>query len=416
MFLHICFEIDRIVLFQMELEDIEYIATTIANLAGTLVRIYKGNEKVFSHSLVLFPKDPVIPYLRDIQKIEKDIGYFLTPSFQYYGFIRHNDYEIILGPSHQEPNNPSDLRKLAFECDVPNEEVGDFIAGMNALTAMPLNSFLEMLCAIHFALNKEKVYLKDLAIYEEEQEDLSKEMEKRESDSFERESFSMVEEHNTFDMERTILEFVRRGDLASFKEWLMKAPAAHAGPLADSALRQWKNTFIVTATLVSRSAIRGGLDRNEALTLSDSYIQRCELLRSVERLQNLQFHMLLDYTERVERLHLGKNPSKLIKEVANYVQKHLYEPISIEALSHAVFMSRCHLATRFKEEMGMTLTDYILNGKIDEAKSLLRYTDKPLSTIGGYLGFSSQSHFSNVFRKITKESPKEYRNKHNKMA
>ena len=126
--------------------------------------------------------------------------------------------------------------------------------------------------------------------------------------------------------------------------------------------------------------------------------------------------MLLDYTERVERLHLGKNPSKLIKGVANYVQKHLHEPISIKSLSEAVFMSRCHLATRFKKEMGTTLTDYILNAKIDKAKSLLRYTDKPLSSIGGYLGFSSHSHFSNVFRKITKESPKEYRNKHNKMV
>lgn len=126
--------------------------------------------------------------------------------------------------------------------------------------------------------------------------------------------------------------------------------------------------------------------------------------------------MLLDYTERVERLHLGKNPSKLIKGVANYVQKHLHEPISIKSLSEVVFMSRCHLATRFKKEMGTTLTDYIPNAKIDKAKSLLRYTDKPLSSIVEYLGFSSHSHFSNVFRKITKESPKEYRNKHNKMV
>lgn len=395
----------------MKLEDIEYISNTIANLAGTAVRIYKGKKEVFYHSLVHLPKDPVLPYLDNILRIEKRVGYFLTPSFLYFGIIRHQDCQIVLGPSRQGANNQNDLRKLAFECDVSKEDIDSFISGMNALTVMPLNSFLEMLCAIHFALNKEKVYIQDLAIYEDEQEGLSKEIEGKEGD-FESESSPSFDEHNTLDMEQTILSFVRRGDLASFKEWLKKAPAIHAGTLADSALRQWKNTFIVTATLVSRSAIRGGMDHNEALTLSDSYIQRSELLNSVDRLQNLQFHMLLDYTERVEKLRLGKNPSKLTKEVADYVQKHLHEAISIEALSKAVYMSRCHLATRFKEETGMTLTEYILKEKVDEAKSLLRYSDKSLSSIGGYLGFSSQSHFSSVFRKYVGQSPKEYRNKH----
>lgn len=398
----------------MNLEDIEYIVTTISNLAGTPVRIYQDKEEIFYRSLVELPKDPILPYLSSIQKIEKPIGYFITPSFFYYGFVRHDDYQIVLGPSRQGRNNENDLRKLAFDCDISNEDTNLFLSSMNALVNMPLNSFLEMLCAIHFALNHQKVYLADLAIYDEEQESLSKEMERKEEIPLAMEENPIVEEHNTLAVEQTILTYVRHGGVAAFQEWLKKAPATHAGTLANSALRQWKNTFIVTATLVSRSAIRGGMDSNDALSLSDSYIQRCELLDSVDRLQNLQFHMLLDYTERVEKLRLGKSPSKLTKEIANYVQKHIHEPIDIEELSQAVYMSRCHLATRFKKETGMTLTEYILKEKIDEAKCLLRYTDKPLSSIGGYLGFSSQSHFSNVFRKLTGESPKEYRNKHSK--
>ena len=75
-------------------------------------------------------------------------------------------------------------------------------------------------------------------------------------------------------------------------------------------------------------------------------------------------------------------------------------------------MSRPHLSSKFKAETGMTLTDFILNEKTEEAKRLLRYTDKTAAVIGSYLGFSSQGHFSRVFRKYTGLSPREYREKH----
>ena len=96
------------------------------------------------------------------------------------------------------------------------------------------------------------------------------------------------EMHNTLATEQTILTFVRRGDTAALKEWIAGMPAVRSGVLADNALRQMKNTFIVTATLVSRAAIRGGMDTEDALSLSDAYIQKCELLGSIGRISNLQ--------------------------------------------------------------------------------------------------------------------------------
>ena len=73
--------------------------------------------------------------------------------------------------------------------------------------------------------------------------------------------------------------------------------------MAQDQLRQRKNLFIVTATLVSRAAIQGGMQVEDAFSLSDSYIRQCERMASPDRIANLQYRMLLDYTERVERLH-----------------------------------------------------------------------------------------------------------------
>ena len=124
--------------------------------------------------------------------------------------------------------------------------------------------------------------------------------------------------------------------------------------------------------------------------------------------------MVFDYTERVEKIRLGKTPTKLTTDIANYVQKHLTAPVDIDTLSKAMFISRTHLAVKFKKETGMTLTDFVLKEKIEEGKRLLRYTDKSISAISAHLGFSSQGHFANAFRKYADCPPNEYRLKHNK--
>ena len=124
--------------------------------------------------------------------------------------------------------------------------------------------------------------------------------------------------------------------------------------------------------------------------------------------------MILEFTERVEQLHIGAQSSQLVLEVTRYIQHHLSEPISTEDIAKQLYLSRPHLSQKFKKETGLTLTDFILQQKTREAKRLLRYTDKTSASIGSYLGFSSPGHFSRVFQKYAGYTPKEYRQKYTK--
>ena len=148
---------------------------------------------------------------------------------------------------------------------------------------------------------------------------------------------------------------------------------------------------------------------DDAFSLSDGYIQRVELLTDPGKIMNLQYSMILEYTEQVEKLHLGSHPTKLAADVANYVRRHLSEPISTERMADALYLSRPYLSARFKRETGVTLTDYILTETTEEAKRLLRYSDKPAAAIGAYLGFSSHGHFIRVFKKYAGLTPNDYR-------
>lgn len=394
--------------------DLEYLCTVIGNLAGIPIRVYDGENLIFYHSTVNLPKDPICVYWDNIFSIEGHVNYFITPIFNYYGIVKSENTRIIIGPTRQTNASEQELKTLAFQADVPQDMVNEFIIAMKSIIAMPLDSILQILFTINYILNEEKLSLADIRLYDTSQEKfrqiLEQEQMKINAQSSDSQSKST---NNTLAIEQTIVNFVRRGNTIALKNWLSEAPAAVGGILAGEQLRQLKNTFIVTATLVSRAAIRGGMPVNDALGLSDSYIQNCELLSSVSDITNLQYRMVMDYTERVEKLLNGQQLSQLVIDVKNYIMHHISEPIKTEDIADAFYTNRSRLSTNFKKETGENLIDFILKEKVEEAKRLLRYSDKSLVAISSYLGFSSQSHFTRVFKKYVGASPTEYREKHN---
>lgn len=390
--------------------DLTYLCTVMGNLSGVPVRLFQGGQRIYYHTLTALPVDPMIVYQQELQSINAHVGYFVTPRFYYYGIVNARDNKIILGPTRQTPDNRQELHELAFQADVPPGQVDDFIAGMRAIVRMPLESILQMLCTINYVLNDEKLELKDVTIYDTQQDEMRIALQRQyETQQASGRIAAEPKVHNTLELEQTIMDFVRRGDEEALAKWSATAPAVRGGLMAADQLRQLKNTFIVTVTLASRAAIQGGLDAEEALSLSDTYIQRCELLSRQEQITNLQYHMVEDFTRRVSQVRRGKNGSRLAIEVSGYIRRHLSQPISTQALADALFLSRPYLASKFKQETGETLTDFILLEKTEEGKRLLRYTDKHLTAIAAYLGFSSSSHFSRVFKKYAGCTPREYR-------
>lgn len=394
--------------------DYDYLCNVIANLAGIPLRLYECGELKVYHSLVRLPKDPLIIYKDEVFAVKANVGYFITPFFDYYGIVNSGERKIILGPSRQVAMSDQEIRELAFKCDVLQDDVEEFLSGIKSIVRMPLESIMQILFTMNYIMNGEKLNLGDIAIYQSFQQELKTKLEAEQTirNYYKDVQSTEFTPHNTLALEQTVMNIIRKGDTASLSEWLASAPAVTAGVLAADQLRQLKNTFIVTATLAARAAIRGGMDVDDSLSLSDSYIQHCELLVDVESIVNLQYHMILEYTKRVEKLRYGKSPSKLVTDVANFIQHHISEAITTKNIADALFMSRSRLSTKFKAECGENLVEFILKEKTEEAKRLLRYTDKQSVAISNYLGFSSQSHFSRVFKKYTGSTPNEYREKH----
>lgn len=395
-----------------------YVCTLIGNLSGVPIRLYENGKLTYYHSIAQLPKDPLSIYESEVLRIDAHIGYFITPTFHYYGIVNDERHKIVIGPTIQTESNDRTLRELALRCNVPQEDTEAFMHGMKSIIHMPLDSIMQMLCAVNYIMNGETLNIGDIAIFDAEQEDLRTRLRQEQAEiemSIDNSTrYETDKVHNTLALEREIMDFIRKGDVEGLKRWTKTAPAVRGGVLAGNQLRQMKNTFIVSTTLAARAAISGGMDANDALTLSDSYIRKCELLNSEESIMNIQFRMVSDYTERVEKLHVGENASVFVTDIANFIQHNISRPISTEDVAKAMYMSRSRLSTRFKAETGENLSDYIMREKIEEAKHLLSHTNESLSAISAYLAFSSQSHFTRQFKKITGRTPGEYRERSRK--
>jgi AraC-like DNA-binding protein len=395
------------------MEDLNwnYLCTAMGNLAGIPIRIYDGNRQCFSHSTLNLSRDPILACEREILAISDSVGYYVTDIFYYYGVVVFGKKRIVIGPTCQGQIPEPDLRHLAFEISVSPEERPAFLQGMRSITPMPLESLLSMLCAINYLTSGETKTLADLVIHEDTRQFVQAAVEQtrtRQEDA----SPADVVPHNTYPLEQNLTAIVEAGDVAALSRWAASAPAVRGGPMAPGQLRQLRNTFIVTATLISRAAIRGGMEIDEAFSLSDRYIAHCEPLQAPGQITDLQYRMITDYTERVSRIRRGSGGAKLALRVSAYVQQHLSEPLTTEEIAAALFTSRTRLSADFHRQTGQTLSHFIQGEKIEEAKRLLAGSDKSVTAISNYLAFSSSGHFSRVFRSCTGVTPGAWRSAH----
>ena len=115
--------------------------------------------------------------------------------------------------------------------------------------------------------------------------------------------------------------------------------------------------------------------------------------------------------KKIEPSFKMHSPSQ-IKIVVNYIHQHLGEEIKIIELATMMNLSQYHFTRIFKEYLGISPYQYILNLRFEKAKHCLEHTDLSVITIANNFGFSSQSHFQSFFKKQTGLTPKAYRQKH----
>lgn len=109
------------------------------------------------------------------------------------------------------------------------------------------------------------------------------------------------------------------------------------------------------------------------------------------------------------RSPIKEKKSKDCKFIKDYLDEHFMENLSLDVLSEQSNMNKYYLVHSFTKAFGCSPINYLNEKRIEESKRLLETTDYSIADIAIITGFSSQSYFSQAFKKNTFMTPNEYR-------
>ncbi len=221
--------------------------------------------------------------------------------------------------------------------------------------------------------------------------------------------------HRPMEEEFSFYTAVKNGDMEFVRKNLNSGDFANPdgmGVLSKNPLTNIKYHFVVTVAIVTRQCVEGGLELEQAYRLSDFYILKMDSCQTVKAIVDLHKDMILDFTGKMLVLQKNAIISKPIVQCTDYIYSHINERITINELAGYTELSPSYLSRLFKQNLGISVSDYIREKKIEKAENLLKYSDISLIEIANYLAFSSQSHFIQTFEKYVGLTPKKYRDRH----
>ncbi|HAY35331.1 MAG TPA: AraC family transcriptional regulator, partial [Bacteroidetes bacterium] len=103
-------------------------------------------------------------------------------------------------------------------------------------------------------------------------------------------------------------------------------------------------------------------------------------------------------------------------EIQEFIEKNYNSKITVTELAKKFNLGRRTLERRFKKAMNNSLIQYIQRVKIEAAKNKIELENKTISEIMFEVGYSDSKSYRDIFKKITKLTPLEYKNKYRKSA
>ncbi len=135
------------------------------------------------------------------------------------------------------------------------------------------------------------------------------------------------------------------------------------------------------------------------------------LLRNARKsLSNMTLY--IQYLVRLTQKYLEqKSDQSTAKAIQTYIDQHYAEDISRSILTDIFYLDPDYASRLFKNELGISFKNYLIQKRIDVARNLLVSTDLPINTIADHVGYGNYSYFTRIFKKVTGVTPVEYRNR-----
>lgn len=218
------------------------------------------------------------------------------------------------------------------------------------------------------------------------------------------------------DHERNLLEFA----LCNASDELIRYP------LSGVTLRIHHGTAVLLFGLPTQAQIVSGLEHRcrqlreiaktyfyadveigigETVPMRDLPQEKMEEVESIIPVlkQNSEFDRFLN----IRKTHHSEDA--LLQQILKYVEEHLPEQLTRDDIAQFVHFHPAYLSRFFRKKTGWSLSEYIVQQRIESAKEMLTQSELRIGHIMNRLGYYNLSHFTRTFKKMTGYTPIQYR-------
>lgn len=312
---------------------------------------------------------------------------------------------IVIGPlflSHTSVKHIEEsLRSSSYSVHMRREMMRT-LAEVPVISMSAVNQYAKIM---HYTLTSQRIQTSDFIFQNEATRLLT--MGEESEDSVQYQSLERVVQD-----EKLILQAVKDGNL-DYRQ-IMEQGSNYQPEMPSNTgdvLRDGKNSVLIFTALCSRAAIEGGLAVKTAKEMEMRYISETERCETVTKLKSLKNMMLDDFVHKVRESKENPMISKTTQECCDYIRTNVLRPLTVEEIAKEMGYTTYYFTKKFYKEMGIKVTDYIKQARIEYAKIALLTTKKSIQEISDSLQFGTRNYFSKVFHEIVGMTPAAYREK-----
>jgi len=306
----------------------------------------------------------------------------------------------VLGPAFYDDISPRMLEAALDRLNLSQSVKHQFYDILMQLPVVPATRFLQYGQMLHFTLTGKNIPSSEFLHMADASD----------APTPKKVGTQKTPQHGTWAAEQAMMKLIEEGNLNYRKERDRFNTSGKVGKMSlGDPVRQVKNQIIVLTALCTRAAIRGGLAPDTAYTLSDRYIQNVEACTTIADLAEVGHAMEDDFVRRVHQVKTQTGISSQVQQCCEYIQLHVEDKITVDQLAQQVGHAKNYLIKKFHKETGKTIGAYITEAKMERAKLLLKEPGKSVQDVAEQLGYATQSHFGELFRKYTGMTPAQWR-------
>ena len=210
-----------------------------------------------------------------------------------------------------------------------------------------------------------------------------------------------------FEKEHALLSLIQLGDQAS-AQTILPEIMREIQEATPNSLSATKVRLFELLTLASRSAAEGGADGDQVLAINLRCLSQLSAATTFGELGEIALRATDEFVRKVsERKEAHK--WHLMQQALAYIATHYREGVTQEEVAQVIHLSAGYFSRFFRQEQGMTFSEYLASLRMDKARHLLRTSPLSIAEISAQVGYGDPNYFSRAFSKTYGMSPTEFR-------